>query len=177
MVGYFKLNADGSIQSANKQHEGFESFDLLAKDTDGSLYDFYLTTPDIDGIYQADTVKIDSTSLALAKAAKLAQIDSDYILADETPVVVNHTAHGDIAYYGGSESAKAIRDYIDGNKLEAVTIHNIWDINGTETPLNDAEAEAVLIALNSKARIDKFAKKDRKVALAIATTLTEVEVI
>ena len=67
MLGYFKLNADGSIQSANKQHEGFESLDLLAKDTDGKVFKYYnLTIDATSGKYEPDTVKNEAETLELA---------------------------------------------------------------------------------------------------------------
>lgn len=48
------VRADGTLLP---QHD---NLNLLATDTDGKYFKYYLTTPDADGIYQTDTVKIDS---------------------------------------------------------------------------------------------------------------------
>ena len=151
--------------------------------TDDRVKNWYKSCPDgyrgewVEGIYTFVEIPpiSDEVLLAQSKAIKLKEIGLDYIATDSEVVKVTHTAHGEITYIGGSDSAKSVRDYIDGNRLEGTTTHNIWDINGTETEHTDAEADSVLIALNSKARTDKFTKKNRKVAVAVATTIADVE--
>ena len=79
MVGYFKLNAYGSIQSANKQHEGFESMDLLAKDTDGKVFKYYSLTIDAgSGLYEPDTVK--NTKATTAERSNAIKAKADEII-------------------------------------------------------------------------------------------------
>ena len=111
-------------------------------------------------------------TLEQAKATKLNQIELDYNTTDSEPITLNGTI-----YFGGSESAKSIRDYVDGNRLEGITTHNIWDINGTEKSHTDAEAKAVVIAIGDASSVNDFNKKNRKVALAIASTILEVEAV
>ena len=78
---------------------------------------------------------------------------------------------------GGADSATAIDSYIRLNRLVGNTSHNIWDINGVEHILTDAEVDVLLVNIGSEASTNKFTKKNRKVALAVATTIAEVEVI
>lgn len=72
MQGYFKLNEDGSLQTANKQHDGFESFDKLAKDSDGNLYSHYELVADGEGIYQANSTAIQNSN----NEKRIAEIDT-----------------------------------------------------------------------------------------------------
>jgi len=41
MQGFAKLNTDGTLSSANKQHEGFVSLELFERSEDGSFYTYY----------------------------------------------------------------------------------------------------------------------------------------
>ena len=68
-MAYFKLNTDGTIQSANKQHEGFKPLSELTTKEDGSYYTFYLEdgTPDL----VAAQASIDAKIAQVAKQAKL----------------------------------------------------------------------------------------------------------
>lgn len=155
----------------------------LRKTTNGYLINGYMETVVGDENYQ-DALDWDNSGkevmvaltdaelLEQAKASKLQQIKDDYSIADAIPVL-----HNTVTYKGGESSAKGIRDYLEGNRLEGITIHHIWDINGTEKPYTDSEANAVLIAVNAPVRDNSFNKKNRKVALAVATTITEVEAI
>jgi len=70
-MGYGKLNTDGTLKSANKQHEGFVSLELFEKKEDGSYYTYYL---EVDGRYVVDTVKEDAEAKEQAKN----QVNSDY---------------------------------------------------------------------------------------------------
>jgi hypothetical protein len=107
-----------------------------------------------------------------AKAIKSTQIEDDYNLAESQTVEVKL-----ITYKGGNDSVVAIDSYVRLNRLAGATTHDVWDVNGTETPLSDADADAVIIAIGSQASVNKFTKKNRKVALSKATTIAEVEVI
>ena len=114
----------------------------------------------------------DAELLQQAKASKLQQIEDDYIASEEQTVEVSG-----VIYSGGTSSVEAIDSYVRLNRLAGNTTHNIWDVNGTEHTLTDIEADSVILAIGIQASINKFTKKNRKVALSIATTITEVEAI
>ena len=80
-----------------------------------------------------------------------------------------------IEYAGGASSARDIRDYIDLTTEDGLTEYMLWDINGTETALSLSQANTVKLAIAKEASLNKFNKKNRKVALALATTIAEVE--
>lgn len=78
------IREDGTVLPLHK------NLDKTAKQEDGSLYDFYLTIPDANGIYQPDVVKITAKviedSIVHFKSlyleifnAKLAELDYDSI--------------------------------------------------------------------------------------------------
>ncbi len=50
MRGYGKLNVDGTLSSANVQHEGFVSLDKFTKDENGNYYEYYQLEM-VDGMY------------------------------------------------------------------------------------------------------------------------------
>ena len=110
--------------------------------------------------------------LEQAKASKLQQIEDDYITSEEQAVEVSG-----VVYSGGMSSAEAIDSYVRLNRLAGNATHNIWDVNGVEHSLTDAEADAVILAIGQQASANKFTKKNRKVALAVATTIAEVEAV
>ena len=114
----------------------------------------------------------DAELLEQAKASKLQQIEDDYIASEEQTVEVSG-----VIYSGGMSSVEAIDSYVRLNRLAGNTTHNIWDVNGTEHTLTDVEADSVILAIGVQASTNKFTKKNRKVALAVATTITEVEAI
>jgi len=116
--------------------------------------------------------KTDAELLEQAKASKLQQIEDDYIASEEQTVEVSG-----VIYFGGMSSVEAIDSYVRLNRLAGATTHNIWDINGTEHTLTDIEADSVILAIGVQASTNKFTKKNRKVALAVATTIAEVEAI
>ena len=68
-MSYYKFNTDGTIQSANKQHDGFSPMSELAVDIDGNYYSHYLPTgePDLAKI-QAE---LDEATAQEIKQAKL----------------------------------------------------------------------------------------------------------
>ncbi|MFA5669913.1 MAG: hypothetical protein WCX83_00200 [Candidatus Cloacimonas sp.] len=110
--------------------------------------------------------------LQVAKEYKLAQIESDYILAESQSV-----SYLGFNFIGGAESVTAIEGYVRLNRMASAVTHNIWDVNGIEHSLTDAESDGLLLTIGSQASINKFTKKNRKVALAVATTIAEVEAI
>lgn len=116
--------------------------------------------------------KTEAELLEIAKAGKLTQIENDYIASEEQTVEVSG-----VIYFGGTSSVEAIDSYVRLNRLAGNTTHNIWDINGTDHTLTDIEADSVILAIGVQASINKLAKKNRKVALAVATTITEVEAV
>jgi len=62
-------------------------------------------------------------------------------------------------------------------KLAGATEFNIWDVNGDEHIFDSAGADALLLAIGSASSVNQFAKKNRKVALAKATTVGEVDAV
>ena len=110
--------------------------------------------------------------LEQTKASKLKQIEDDYIASEEQTVEVSG-----VIYYGGTSSVEAIDSYVRLNRLAGNTTHNVWDVNGVEHSLTDSEVDGVILAIGVQASTNKFTKKNRKVALAVATTIAEVEVI
>ncbi len=114
----------------------------------------------------------DAELLQQARASKLQQIEDDYIASEEQTVEVSG-----VTYYGGASSVEAIDSYVRLNRLAGNTTHNIWDVNGVEHTLSDSEVDGVIVAIGVQASTNKFNKKNRKVALAVATTIAEVEVI
>lgn len=110
--------------------------------------------------------------LEQAKSSKLQQIEDDYIASEEQTVEVSG-----VVYSGGMSSVEAIDSYVRLNRLAGNTTHNIWDVNGVEHSLTDSEVDGVILAIGVQASTNKFTKKNRKVALAVATTIAEVEAI
>ena len=68
-MSYYKLNTDGTIQSANTRHEGFSPLSELTTKEDGSYYEFYNLdgTPDLVKIAEAEA----TVQAQEAKQAKL----------------------------------------------------------------------------------------------------------
>lgn len=110
--------------------------------------------------------------LESAKTIKLEQIQSDFAVADEQPV-----SYLGFNFSGGAESVTAIDGYVRLNRIAGITTHNIWDVNGDEHTLSDSQVDELIIAIGSQASAAKFTKKNRKVALASATSIAEVEAI
>ena len=114
----------------------------------------------------------DAKILEQAKASKLQQIEEDYMSSEEQTVEVSG-----VIYFSGTSSVEAIDSYVRLNRLTGTTTHNIWDVNGTEHSLTDSEVDGVILAIGIQASTNKFTKKNRKVALAVATTIAEVEAV
>ena len=152
---------------------------------DGYLVNGTMSVPKADGNKDYEEVKqfiadggvvepefTDAELLDQAKASKLQQIEADYIASEEQAVTV-----AGVIYSGGMGSVEAIDGYVRLNRLAGSTTHNIWDVNGTEHTLTDSQVDGVILAIGVQASANKFTKKNRKVALVVATTIAEVEVI
>lgn len=139
------------------------------KPTDVSLYVVNATN---DGLVIDEVFE-----LSMAKTAKLKEIEDDYLVAEEIPVIINHASIGEITYYGGCMSARSIRDYIDLNRLNSVIVHKIWGINKLKVDHSEAEADEVMITVGGRASIDKNYKNDRERAVLVATSIAEVGLV
>ena len=73
---------------------GYSQIDeaLIATDTDGKYFKYYLTTPDADGIYQADTVKIATETQTALIAHFTGLVDAQINTAIEDYNKTNFTA-------------------------------------------------------------------------------------
>ena len=116
--------------------------------------------------------RTDAEMLLDLKVTKLTQIESDFNIAESQLITVNS-----IVYQGGRDSVEAIDSYVRLRRLNGLNTHFIWDYQGTETELTDIQADAVLIAIGNASSTNKFTKKNRKVAVAVATTIAEVEAV
>jgi len=88
-MAYGKLNNDGTLSSANKQHEGFVSLGLFETKEDGSYYTYYLSEM-VDGMYVPD-MKLENADIE-AEAIKQAKIAKSKAL-DELVVTHNTVAY------------------------------------------------------------------------------------
>ena len=151
----------------------------------GYLLNGSMSVPKADGNKEYELIKqwlsegntpepefTDAELLDQAKASKLQQIEADYIASEEQAVTV-----ACVIYSGGMSSVEAIDGYVRLNRLAGSTTHNIWDVNGVEHILTDSQVDGVILAIGVQASANKFTKKNRKVALVVATTIAEVEVI
>lgn len=102
----------------------------------------------------------DEELLQKAKDNKLAQILSDYEIAEVVPVLYNGTY-----YNGGEESATSIDKYVRLNRRASITSHTIWDVGNVDTTLTDTQADELLLAIGSTSSVNKFTLKNRKLAL------------
>lgn len=134
-MGYFKLNADGSIQSANKQHSGFESFDLLAKDTDGKVFKYYnLTIDATSGLYEPDTVKnteaTTTETIAHFKGLYLGVVNAKLAELDYDSLATVKLWEGDATF--GAEATKILDWY------KAVIAYNYGLLTAGTIPTDEA---------------------------------------
>ena len=136
---------------------------------------------DADGVTVLKTVaeqeteylaKLDADALTKASELKLKEIESDFIKAEELPVTYNGSN-----YAGGDESATSIDKYVRLNRLAGNTTHTIWDADKIDHVLTDAEVDGLILTVGASASANKFAMKNRKLAVFNATTVAEVEAI
>jgi hypothetical protein len=73
-MSFGKLNQDGTLSSANKQHEEFVSLDLFTKDNEGNYYEYYQSEM-VDGMYVADEAKLAEQTNSAFNADIYNQID------------------------------------------------------------------------------------------------------
>lgn len=140
---------------------------------DGRLYSYIEEVDAVNLILKRTPIpKTDVELLAVAKEEKLGQIETDYTLAE-----LEATSCLGFNFTSGTESIVSIDGYVRLNRIAGITTHKIWDINGHEHSLTDTEVDTLLLAIGSKASINKFNKKNRKLALSIASTIAEVEAI
>lgn len=110
--------------------------------------------------------------LVVSKEDKLSQIEADFILAESQSV-----SYLGFNFIGGIESVTAIDGYVRLNRISGVDTHTIWDVNGVNHSLSDTEANELLLAIGGQASLNKFTKKNRKLALDSATLIVEVNAI
>ena len=100
-MNYCKFNNDGTIQHANKQHEGFIDGSLFAKDADGEFYTYYLSTPDVDGKYQPDMDKeqeaIDLAEALVVKETKVKALEELVVTHETVAYDANGRAIGNMS--------------------------------------------------------------------------------
>lgn len=140
---------------------------------DGRLYTYVEEIDEVNLVLKRTPIaRSEAELLAVAKEDKLSQIEADFTLAE-----LQSVSYLGFEFIGGIESVTSIDGYVRLNRIAGITIHNIWDVNGVEHNLSDAEADGLLLAIGSQASLNKFTKKNRKLALDSATTLAEVEAV
>ena len=129
---YFKLNTDGTIQSANKQHEGFLSSDLLIMDGD-KPYSHYKQTPNAEGKYEADLVTIASktqkATIAHFKGLYLGVVNAKLAELDYDSLATVKLWEGDATF--GAEATKILDWY------KAVIAYNYALLNAGTIPTDE----------------------------------------
>lgn len=113
-----------------------------------------------------------SQLLEQAKAKKLQEIEDDFTAAEAVSVPYNG-----FEFIGGAESVTSIDAYVRLMDLAGMSSYNIWDVNGVEHALTKVQVNELMLAIGIQASANKFVKKDRKKALAAASTVAQVEAI
>ena len=140
-MSYYKLNTDGTFQSANKQHEGFSPLSELTTKEDGSYYEFY----NLDGT--PDLVKI-----AQKEAEQLAQVDKQAKLEALATLTVTTTAGNE---FDGDDTARSdMMAAIQASEILGITSSN-WKLADNSWKLIElAELkEALALAIQAKGTI------------------------
>ncbi len=70
-----KLDEKGRLLNRGKQADGWVSLDLFTKDENGNFYEYYQSEMSVDGMYVADTVKLQETADAISNASIYTEID------------------------------------------------------------------------------------------------------
>ena len=107
--------------------------------------------------------------VAIAKTAKLTEIEDDFTQAESQSVT-----YLGADFIGGQDSVQSIDGYVRLVQLAGGTTFTIWDAQGADHNFTEAEVSGLILAIGGQTSINKFTKKDRKVALAAATTVNEV---
>ena len=140
---------------------------------DGRLYTFVEEVDAVNLVLKRIPIARSETELlAVAKEDKLSQIEADFNLAESQSV-----SYLGFEFVGGQDSVKSIDDYYRLMLLAGQTSFTIWDTNKEDHVLTEAEVKGLIIAIGSAASANQFNLKNRKVALANATTLAEVEAV
>ena len=137
------VRADGTLLP---QHD---NLNLVATDTDGKYFKYYLTTPDADGIYQADTVKI--VTEAMTATANLIESTMQTHMDDTAKL---------FGFATGMDRAGSYVGYANIYQADALTLVNwralVWEyvqaeqakvIAGTRTMPTVDEMMAEVLAL------------------------------
>ena len=111
-------------------------------------------------------------AISQVKTAKLKEIEDDFIDAEATPIDYNN-----FKFVGGYDSVMSIDAYVRLTILGEGGVFTIWDVNGTEHDFTEVEVSGLILAIGSQASINKFTKKNRKVALFKAETIDEVSAV
>ena len=140
-MSYYKLNTDGTIQSANTRHEGFSPLSELTTKEDGSYYEFY----NLDGT--PDLVKI-----AQEEATVQAQVDKQAKLEALATLTVTTTAGNE---FDGDDTARSdMMAAIQASEILGITSSN-WKLADNSWKLIElAELkEALALAIQAKGTI------------------------
>ena len=119
-------------------------------------------------------LRTDVEKLEYVKTVKLEQIQEDFTTAEETPIPfsVNSTEY---VFYGGEDSVTSIDKYVRLAQLAGQTEFTIWDTFGIDHILTLEEVNNLIITIGYQAHSNKVTKKNRKLAVTLATTIAEVE--
>jgi len=152
---------------------------------DGYLVNGTMSVPKADGNKDYEAVKkwiadggivgseFNSEELFIqAVDQKSIDIGKDFDTSELVPV-----EHLGNIFIGGSESADSIDKYVRLMKLGGITEFMVWDMNGDEHPFDSDGVDALLFAIGSVSAMNKFEKKNRRVALAKAKTIIEVDAV
>ena len=108
----------------------------------------------------------------VAKPIKLQQLTVDFNIAENEPVLFEG-----VMYHGGDGSVTSIDKYVRLNRLAGETNHTIWGADKTDNVFTDIQVDQLMLTIGAKASANKFALKNRQLALESATTIEEVEAI
>ena len=128
--------------------------------------------------------KSEGELLEEARAAKIAEVNAAFAIAEAQPVTV-----GSHSYKGGFESGLAIDaqrratvEYATVNPLAGITTVDFFDVEGAKVTLplsseDQIDALDVCLALHQSASANAFKCAQLVAAIHAATTLSEVEAI
>ena len=140
---------------------------------DGRLYTFVEEVDAVNLVLKRIPIaRSEAELLVVAKEDKLSQIEADFNLAESQSV-----SYLGFEFVGGQDSVKSIDDYYRLMLLAGQTSFTIWDTNKEDHVLTEAEVKGLIIAIGSVSSANQFNLKNRKAALANATTLAEVEAV
>lgn len=177
---YFKLNADGTFQSANKQKDGFLNFDLLTQSKiKDYIYTELLTTGKYapkyikldNDVYIADISKIEIDNLYIAREDKKEELANAFNVESIKQVKVN-----EVFYNGGYDSALKLDSAKRMSELAGLDKASFFDIENKEQVLSLANATTVILTIGAKYQQDFGKYQSLKTQIEIST-LEELESI